>query len=347
MLLLIGVYCYAATKNEKANESVGEYVLQNEGIKKLDTIRLSIVDIDTLDPISSNNQNVQDIAKLIFEPLLELDENYKIQLRLAKEWAKLNDLEYIIKLKGDIIWHDGRKFNSQDVKYTIDKIKEKQENSIYYSNVEQIKEVIIIDDSTIKIILNEKISFFEYQLTFPIISSSSYDSTNFIGTGKYQITEYTNEKIKIEKWNKWWEVNKEKDNNIIENINVYMYNTMGEAYQAFKDHEIDLLVTSNIDVEDNIGNMGFYSKQFISRQYDFIACNMKNYILNKKEVREAIDCAINKQAIIEKIYRNKYKLANSPLDYSNYLSIDQTEENYNPDKAKEILSRSWMATARW
>ena len=113
--------------------------MQNEGIKKLNSIRLSIVDIDTIDPISSNNQNVQDITKLIFEPLIELDEEYKIQLRLAKEWAKLNELEYIIKIKEDIVWHNGKKLTSQDINNTSIplSIKEALEH-VYYPLMDEL-----------------------------------------------------------------------------------------------------------------------------------------------------------------------------------------------------------------
>jgi len=336
VLSIIGVYCYASTKQQVKREYIQEYTVENVGMKKLNTLRLSIVNIDTIDPIMSNNQNVQDIAKLIFDPLLQIDEEYKLQLALAKEWAKINDTQYIIKLKENITWHSGKKFTAKDIEYTINKIKENKETSIYYSNVENIQEVLIIDDSTIKIILDQEVAFFEYQLTFPIVSSLDYDTTNWIGTGRYQITEYTEKEIVMEKSKNYWNKT-EYTEEFIEKINVYMYDSMGNTYQAFKDEKIDLLVTSNLDIESNIGSIGYESIQFLNRQYDYIACNMKHTILSKKEVRQSISYAINKKEIIEKAYQGKYKTANSPLDYASYLSVDITEEQYQPEKAKQIL----------
>ena len=81
----------------------------------------------------SNNRNVQEIAKLIYEPLIELDENYKLKPCLAKEWAKSGDMSYVIKLRNNVKWQDGTAFTAQDVKYTVETLK--QINSIYSYNV--------------------------------------------------------------------------------------------------------------------------------------------------------------------------------------------------------------------
>ena len=40
-------------------------------------LRLAIAEMDTINPILSKNRNVQEITKIIFEPLVTLNENYK------------------------------------------------------------------------------------------------------------------------------------------------------------------------------------------------------------------------------------------------------------------------------
>lgn len=329
-LFIIGVYCYATTKQTNTRKNIDDYAVQRVSSIKEYTLNVPIVSMDTMNPIISTNQNVQDIDKLIFDSLLRVDEKYKLQLGLAKEYAKINGKHYVIKLKEDIIWHNGEKFTSKDVKYTIDKIKENQDESIYYSNVKNIQEVTIIDDTTINILLNEEVLFFEYQLTFPIIYSGNEEEV--IGTGEYKIMQQTENKIILEKWKKYWKSKEGK----INKINICLYNSIGNAYQGFKNGEIDILITNNLNIEAYIGSIGYESKQFVDRQYDYIVCNMDNYILDQKEIRQAIMYGINKNEIIEKVYNGKYKVANTPLDYGSYLN-DYKKQSYSLEKAKETL----------
>ena len=125
-----------------------------------------------MNPILSNNKNVQDISKLIYDPLITLTADYKLEGCLAKEWAKQNDNSYLIKLRENVRWSDGERFTSEDVRFTIDRLKDT--TSIYSYNVEHVTQVEIVDDYTLKITLDKEIPFFEYNLTFPILSKKLF-----------------------------------------------------------------------------------------------------------------------------------------------------------------------------
>ncbi len=73
--------------------------------------------MDTINPILSNNKNVQDISKLIYEPLVNLTADYKSEACLAKEWAKQSDNSYLIKLRENVRWSNGQRFTSADVRF--------------------------------------------------------------------------------------------------------------------------------------------------------------------------------------------------------------------------------------
>ena len=83
-------------------------------------IRVGIAGFDTLNPIVSNNKNVKDISRLIFDSLITIDENQKIEYSLATEIAKIDALTYIVKLKENVFWHDGTLFTANDVIFTFD-----------------------------------------------------------------------------------------------------------------------------------------------------------------------------------------------------------------------------------
>ena len=162
------------SKNEEENS--GENNKKQETTVAQD-LRLAIVNYDSINPILSKNSNVQDISRIVFEPLITLSKDYKPEGCLATEWSISGDNSYIIKLRDNVKWHDGSSFTSKDVQFTIDKLK--NIDSIYSANVQHVVQVEVIDDYTIKITLDGKDPYFEYNLTFPILSNNFYLEQDF------------------------------------------------------------------------------------------------------------------------------------------------------------------------
>ena len=120
---------------------------------------------------------MQTVTKLIYEPLVNLTSDYKAEPCLAKEWAKQSDNSYLIKLRENVRWSDGQSFTADDVKFTIDRLKDS--NTIYSSNVKDVTSIDVEDDYTVRINLDKEVPFFEYNLTFPILSSNYYQARRF------------------------------------------------------------------------------------------------------------------------------------------------------------------------
>lgn len=303
-------------------------------------LRIGISSLDTLDPILSNNKNVQDVCKLIYEPLITVDENYKIKGVLASEWAKTADNSYMIKLKQGVKWYNGSDFTATDVEFTINKIKQENTNSIYKQNVQNISNITIIGNYTIKLELAEEESFFEYNLIFPIESANDYKTENQgipSGTGLYKIYQINGNKIELTR-NQYKE---NAENAQIKTITIKNYETMGELYNDFKIGNIDIANTDNIEYTNYIGTLGYTAKSFYGRNFNFLSFNTRNSALYNIEVRRAISYAIDKNTIIENIYNNKYYEADYPLDYGSWLYNDEsTSSGYNPEQSKKILENN-------
>lgn len=346
-VIVIALVIYAAYviywKNDKTENKV--QIIDNiEQETIIDNIRVPVVNFDTINPILSNNKHIQSIAKLVYEPLVDIDENYKIQLCLAKECSKINGISYVIKLKDNIKWSDGNKFTAKDVQFTIDKLKDINVKSIYTYNVQNITSVEVIDDNTIKINLDKEIPFFEYNLTFPIMSYKYYENEDFvntyknsnpIGTGKFKVIN-ENGNIVLKQNENWWNIDNEKIK--LTQVHIIKYENMGEAYKAFKMGNIDIINTDSLDIENYIGTIGYNLKEYKGRQLDYLVFNCKNEELASSEVRNAISYAIDKENIVSAVYKNKYYISNFPLDNGSYLYEDgKVGYEYNIDKAKNIL----------
>lgn len=343
VIIIVGVAVYAIYEDEanKAKNQIDKNAEQTS--QTIKDIRLAVVNFDNINPLISKNRSVQEVTKLVFEPLLQLNKNYKLEPCLAKEWAKSGDTSYILKLRTDVKWQDGSAFTAQDVKYTIETLK--QIDSIYSYNVQHISSVDIIDNYSIRLNLDTIVPFFEYNLIFPIVSINYFTGQdiqntdkNFtpIATGMYQITANQDNTITLTKNQNWWNIS-QKDAKI-ETINVNKYSSMGEAYNAFKLGNIDLLTTENLNVEDNIGKIGYNKKEYYGREHDFIALNCDDSIIGKAEVRKAIAYAIDKSGIVSSVYGGKYYVADNPLDCGNWtFDTEGSSIGYNPDQAKQVL----------
>ncbi len=338
IILIFSIYKIKKDEQEKILEQQ-TISIEEEKIREL---KLGISQIDTINPILSNNKNVQDISKLIYEPLVNLTSDYKAEPCLAIEWAKQSDNSYLIKLRENVKWSEGQRFTAEDVRFTIDRLKEIP--SVYSYNVQYVISVDIVDDYTVRINLDREIPFFEYYLTFPILSSEYYEAEDFTnteknnaptGTGKYKITQAESSYLILEKNIYWWNKN---TNLSIEKITVNLYSSVGEMYNSFKIGNLDLVATDNENIQDYIGTIGYNPKEIKGRNHTFLAINTGNYFLGKQEVRKAIAYSIDKENIVSSIFNNKYYTSSFPLDYGNWLAQGQdASSGYNVEQAKQIL----------
>ena len=109
IILILVFSIYKIKQDEHQEQEVNISNKQKEIVKEL---KLGIAGLDTINPILSKNKNVQDITKLIYEPLVNLTSQYKAEACLAKEWDKQSDNSYLIKLRENVRWSDGQRLTA-------------------------------------------------------------------------------------------------------------------------------------------------------------------------------------------------------------------------------------------
>lgn len=312
VLIFIAVYLIINSKNIVASEI---NITRKENIISEEII-MGITDYDTLNPILSNNQDIQYISKLVYEPLINIGQDFKLEQGLATEWNKLDDKTYIVRLNESKFWNNGEKFTAKDVEYTLNYIKKNK--SIYNENVENIKNIEIINDYTIKIFLVDTEEKFEYMLCFPIICDK-----NNIGTGDFYIDTVQEKQVIL------------KSKSSKKKINVNIYENVAKLYNAFSQEKIDLITTNNVNFEEYIGTFGYNKKIICNRNFDFLKFNIDN-----SEIVQALNLVINKNEIIYKCYNNLYCKAEFPLQYGSYLYNGNIEYEHNTNRAKQVLKEA-------
>lgn len=72
-----------------------------------------------LNPAITTSGAVHSASELMYNGLVEIDEEGKLVPELAESWS-VKSGDYTFKLRKGVTWHDGRPFTSADVKYTFE-----------------------------------------------------------------------------------------------------------------------------------------------------------------------------------------------------------------------------------
>lgn len=329
---------------------------------------LPLTTLDTLNPLISENISYYHFSKLIFEGLFELDNDLNVINQLAEDYTIKEDGRVInIKLKDNVLWHDGEKFTSEDVAFTINTIKYAHNDTSYKkmfnnilgsfnsSNIGRIMDVQIINDHNIDIIFDRSFSHELETLTFPIIpkhkfvmgreNKNSYmaalakEGYTPIGTGPYEFESYEKYKtIRLKSYEGY------RDGK------AYIDQIIGKILQddelvltAFETGQVHVATTEGIDWEkyDQSNRVRIY--EFISQDYEFLGFNFSKGIFsseNGNTLRKAMAYGIDRQAIIQRVYLGHAIQIDLPIHPNSWLlSEDANVYGYNPSKAREEIEK--------
>ena len=97
IIVLLIIIAGVVFLNKKNDKTIVDQTSTNSNIKK--NVRIAISGFDTINPILSKNKNVKEISYLIYDSLVTYDGNLKLKYNLANEIGKIDNTNYIIKIK--------------------------------------------------------------------------------------------------------------------------------------------------------------------------------------------------------------------------------------------------------
>ena len=280
-------------------------------------------------PLFDSTETQRDISTLVFRGLTKVNEKGTLVPDLTENFERVSDTEYVFNLKKDIHWHDGEKFTSDDVVYTV----RTAQNPKYESAVaDNFKDVTVekIDDYTVKFILEETFAPFPFATTVGIIPQHiPLKKFRPIGTGPF--------KVKL--------INKDKIILTSDKLNIMFkfYSTFDDAKTALKLGEIHALggfAPQEIDSLDKFGGRRVLQSVLPMRQIA-VFFNTRVNSLKTKEVRQALNYAVNKNDVRLVAGGKKSLTARNQLSIGSWVDSSK-EERYPSNKktAKEILKRA-------
>lgn len=109
-------------------------------------------DVLTMDPHSQNEGLNNTMSDHVYEPLVTRGKTMALEPALAISWTLVNPTTMRFKLRDKVTFHDGAKFDADDVVFSIQRALEK--TSDFSAYMQGIKEAKKIDALTVEIITN-------------------------------------------------------------------------------------------------------------------------------------------------------------------------------------------------
>ena len=174
--------------------------------------------IQTLDPQKSIAGLAGDALRTVFQTLTFVQSDGSVAPMLAQSWEidpNSEGLQWIVKLKPNVVFHDGEPFNAAAVAANWKRLLDPKVPIQARSNINMITEVEAIDDLTVRFTTNRPFSGFPMAIGHAVssivspksIAAGLLDDPNAspAGTGPYRIARFTlPDELEVEKFDKYW-----------------------------------------------------------------------------------------------------------------------------------------------
>jgi peptide/nickel transport system substrate-binding protein len=307
-----------------------------------------------INPIYAANRDVDaDLSRLIYSSLFVYDKNNVLTNDLAESYIISDDgKEYTIKIKNNVNFHNNDKLTADDILFTYDLIKNSDYHSPFRSAFTNV-EVEKIDDYTIKFDLAEPYAPFLELLNFGILPKNIWKNVNPqsillfeanlkpIGSGPYKFKSLIKNKDgDLKEYRLTLNDNYYGAKPYIKNINFKFFIDYSEAINALNDNQVNGL--SYLPYSENnslLAKNSLSIHQLIKPQIVSLFFNKEKIkSFNDKTIRVALAQSINKQQLVDNVFKGAYQVANSPIPSSNFSFNNNLKlYSYDPGASADIL----------
>lgn len=302
----------------------------------------------TLDPYDANDTLSQSVAKSFYQGLFGLDKDMKVQNVLAQSYKVSDDgLTWTLVLRKGITFQDGTPFNAQAVKANLDRASSPDSHLKRYNLYKNIAHTDVVDDNTVTVTLKTPFSAFINVLAHPataMISPAALKKYGKdigfhpVGTGPYKLDTWNQtDFVKVTKFAGYWQQGLPKLDSITwrpvvdNNTRAAMLQT-GEANLAFPiPFEQAAVLAKNPKLE-------LVTSPSIMQRY--ISMNVTQKPFDNPKVREAINYAINRDALVKVAFAGYATPATGVVPPAIAYATHYPAWPYDPAKARALLKEA-------
>jgi peptide/nickel transport system substrate-binding protein len=288
----------------------------------------------------------------VYDSLLRMTPDGKgVEAGLATKWEPAPDgLSWTFTLRDGVKYSDGSDMKAEDIKTSIE-LAAKSEKSSWASNYKAIKDVEVVDPKTIKINLTEPFAPLPSVMAMfcaailPSDKATASEAKDWDpatawktkGTGAYYIDGWQKGDTIVLKANPYyWKGKPDVDEVRIEYVpddNTRVLKLQGGEVDVID--FVPLSQLASLAAQPNLAAQAFT----IAQMY-FVMLNNEKKPLDDLKVRQALNYATDKDAIIKTVFFGQAEFANAPIPPGMYQASDLPGYKFDLEKAKQLMKES-------
>ncbi|WP_067724613.1 ABC transporter substrate-binding protein [Oceanobacillus damuensis] len=339
----------SGSTNEEAGQNSNEVEESNNEEDRTLVIGIP-TDIKSFD-IHDHNQIITEAVHInIFSYLLKRDKEMEVQPDLVKDYKVIDDEVWEFDLKEGVTFHNGDVLTANDVKFTLERVA-KDEALTEHSRLKVIKEVKVLDDHKFQIItdgpqptlINLLSRIGSGILPQKYIEENGWDHflSNPIGSGAFKFVEWRrDDRIILEPYENYYGGN-------IQDVDQVVFRVVPEVMTR-----INELITGGVDIvtdltPDDITRIedaeGVSATSAPSQRVALLGIqHREGYVTSDPKVREAIELAIDNEAITEHVLKGEATPTRTRVTPGNFGSNPDlfNTQLYDIERAKQLLQEA-------
>ncbi|MBV8718145.1 MAG: ABC transporter substrate-binding protein, partial [Chloroflexi bacterium] len=288
----------------------------------------------------------------VYDGLLRVTKDgASVEPALAESWDTSADgLTWTFHLRPGVKFSDGTPLTSNDVKVSLD-LARGGSRTVWKDNYKAIKEIQTPDPATVNVILSEPHAPLLSELAmFPAwimqadmataTDQAGYDDSQAWaskGTGAYYTESWKKGDPVILKRNPYYW----KNTPSIDEVDIEYIpddNTRILKVEGGEDDIADFVPFSQIDSLNTLP--GVHAQDFPIQQTTFAILNVTKPPLNEINVRQALNYATDKDAIIKSVFFGQAQVMNAPIPLGTYVDKESPGYPYDLAKAQALMAQS-------
>lgn len=306
------------------------------------------IDADTLNPQEQTTTLIQNICDLIFDTFFFVKPDGKLEPRLATEYKTSPDgLTWTLKLRQGVKFSDGTPLDAKAVKLSFDRALDPKLKVPLRFAITMVQECVVVDDHTVQLKLKYPFAPLDQTLAMTLVSPISPAAIEKygedvrqhpVGAGPYVLKEWVKgDRIVLVRNDSYW-----GPRPTVEQLTFKVVPEVATREAMLRAGQLDICYKpSPANVAALKADPAVKVEMPLSTRTIFMALRGDRPLMKNKLVRQAMNYAVDKKAIVKKILFDTAEPMDgtvSPILFG-YAKMEPQYE-YNPEKAKELLKKA-------
>ncbi|MGM0899535.1 MAG: ABC transporter substrate-binding protein [Bacillota bacterium] len=344
MLFIAGCSGNSSTSsnNQSSGTTDGSSSTETSEPKKGGSIAVAYdSDVSNYDPILGNSGNDHSLLYPVYDTLVNYNDELEPEAGLAESWETPDEKTIVLHLREGVTFHDGTPFDAEAVKFNLDRVRSEESN---ISDLASVDSVEVVDAHTVNLHLKQPDSSIILALSDRsgmMVSPSAVEKfgadfgQNPVGAGPFKMVNWVrNGEIQLEAYENYWQ----EGLPYLDSINVKIMPDENTRLNSLKSGQVQFywnVSPDNTQVLKNDQSIALDTKMKVAFYNIYLNTAMAPF--DKKEVRQAFQHAINREALVEALTFGEGEAAYQAFPKDYWASNPEITIPYDPEKSKELL----------